>query len=283
MGYMHIENLYREQEILQQERCFALEKIHGTSTHVAWQGGALRFHAGGVSHDQFAALFPADLASRFAGLPDLTIYGEGCGGKCMKMSHAYGKELRFIAFDVQIDGAWLSVPAAAQLVADVGLDFVAWEEGPCTVAWLDAQRDLPSSLAEKLGLGTQIREGVVVRPLLEMSDRRGKRLIVKHKRAEFAETATPREVDPARQMKLLESEAIAKEWATEMRLTHVLDKMGNPTDLARIPDVIAAMVEDVEREATGEIVPSKDARRAIGSRTALMFKKRVTDSLRSPA
>ncbi len=45
--------------------------------------------------------------------------------------------------------------------------------------------------------------------------------------------------------------------------------------------VIAAMVEDVLREAAGEIVDSKDARRAIGALTAKLFKKRFTDALQN--
>ena len=30
MGYMHIDNLYKDQRILQFKECYALEKIHGT-------------------------------------------------------------------------------------------------------------------------------------------------------------------------------------------------------------------------------------------------------------
>ena len=41
MGYRHIENLYRPraQTILLFRECYALEKIHGTSAHVAWRDG----------------------------------------------------------------------------------------------------------------------------------------------------------------------------------------------------------------------------------------------------
>jgi hypothetical protein len=30
MGYLHIDNLYKSQDILLFKRCYALEKIHGT-------------------------------------------------------------------------------------------------------------------------------------------------------------------------------------------------------------------------------------------------------------
>lgn len=37
MGYMHIDNLYKNQDMLIFRECYALEKIHGTSAHVSWK------------------------------------------------------------------------------------------------------------------------------------------------------------------------------------------------------------------------------------------------------
>ena len=53
MAYMHIDNLYKAQEILAFKECYALEKIHGTSAHIYWSGETLRLFAGGVSHEGF--------------------------------------------------------------------------------------------------------------------------------------------------------------------------------------------------------------------------------------
>jgi hypothetical protein len=44
-----------------------------------------------------------------------------------------------------------------------------------------------------------------------------------------------------------------------------------------------AMLEDVLREAAGEIVDSKDARRAISTATAKLFKKSFEDALKERA
>lgn len=41
MGYQHIPNLYKEQAILAQSECYALEKIHGTSAHIKFKAGSL--------------------------------------------------------------------------------------------------------------------------------------------------------------------------------------------------------------------------------------------------
>lgn len=64
-----------------------------------------------------------------------------------------------------------------------------------------------------------------------------------------------------------------------MRLQHVLDKLPHATGMEQTRDVIFAMLEDVEREANGEIVFSQDAKKSIGTRTATLFKQRFKDSL----
>ena len=37
MGYLHIDNLYKNQDILMFKECYAMEKIHGTSAHVSFK------------------------------------------------------------------------------------------------------------------------------------------------------------------------------------------------------------------------------------------------------
>jgi hypothetical protein len=43
--------------------------------------------------------------------------------------------------------------------------------------------------------------------------------------------------------------------------------------------VISAMVEDVYREAKGEIIESREVTKAIGSKTAMLFKRQFEKSL----
>jgi len=145
---------------------------------------------------------------------------------------------------------------------------------PTIVEDLDARERVVAELRQRLKLDKP-REGVVLRPLIEVVKNNGERIIAKHKGAAFSETKTPREVDPAKLAMLEAAEAIAEEWVTEMRLTHVLDRLGNPTDLRETGKVIAAMVEDVTREGSEEFVDSKDARKAIGKKAATMLKARV--------
>lgn len=283
MGYMHIENLYRPaaQNILLFREVYALEKVHGTSAHVAWNGSEVRFSSGGEKHERFAALFDAGkLAAAFRGMGHLSVvvYGEAYGGSQQGQSWRYGKSLRFVAFDVKIGDTWLAVPSAHQLATEtLGLEFVHFAKVSTDLVTLDAERDAPSEQARRNGVeGDQPREGVVLRPPFECRLNNGERIIAKHKRDEERETKTPRPVvDPAKLAVLTEAEAIAEEWVTPTRLRHVLDKMPGGVGMEATRDVIAAMTEDVLREGAGEFADSRDARAAIGRRTAQIFKAHI--------
>ena len=61
-----------------------------------------------------------------------------------------------------------------------------------------------------------------------------------------------------------------------MRLKHVLDKLGYPNSLKDIPYVIKAMVNDIQIESEGEVVWSKAAEKAIGTKTVMVYKKHIS-------
>lgn len=288
MGYLHIDNLYKNQTIRLFRECYALEKVHGTSAHVRWSKGALTFYAGGEKHENFVALFDgAALTGAFQklGRDEVIVYGEAYGGKQQGMRHTYGDKLCFIAFDVKIDDAWLNVPSMDRLVAGLGLEVVPWRKVSTDLEPLDAERDLPSEVAVRRGITEpREREGVILRPLIEMTLNNGERVIVKHKGDKFRETAKPRPVVDADKLAVLtQAQEIADEWVTAERLRHVLGKIeidGKVADMSMTPVVIAAMIEDIYREGRGEIVESKETRMAIGTSTAKLFKAELSSRLR---
>ena len=289
MGYLHIDNLYKAQEILEFRNCYALEKIHGTSAHLRWADGGLGFFSGGVSYDSFVALFDQEalatkLTERFDNLYPVIIYGEAYGGKCQGMSKTYGTALKFIVFDVKVGDWWLSVPEAADLTKSLGLEFVDYALVPTDLPSLDAERDKSSVQAVRNGiLEPQLREGVVLRPPFEVMATNGDRIIAKHKRAEFAERGRPKvELDPTKREVLEAADSIAAEWVTPMRLDHVINTVvsardSKAVDMSDTPLIIKAMTEDILREASGEIVDSKEARKAIGQLTVKLFKRRIQE------
>jgi hypothetical protein len=239
---------------------------------------------------------------------EITVYGEAYGGSQQGMSHTYGKSLKFIGFDVQVGEVWLSVPDAEDVAKKLGLDFVPYTKislvksvSKCIqdtlvltsvetdLSQIDAERDKPSVQAVRNAtralLANEItqeefetfknkpREGVVLRPLVEFTTNNGARVICKHKGDAFKETATPRPVvDPSKMVVLEEANAVANEWVTNERLSHVLDKLPNPYDMKLIPQLISTMVEDVYREGKGEFVESDAVKKAIGKKSVELFK-----------
>jgi hypothetical protein len=291
MGYLHIDNLYKNQTILQFKSCWVLEKVHGTSAHVSWKAeiDKLNFSAGGESHTKFVALFQQPiLLEKFKSLPyqTVTVFGEAYGGKQQGMKHVYGDELHFIVFDVYADSMWMDVPTMAKIAAHLGLEVVPYQLSSTDLLELNEHRDTPSEVAKRRGMGEdKPREGIVLRPPFEVELQDGTRLIAKHKGEAFAEMATPRTVDdPAKLTVLVGADAIALEWVTPMRLEHVMQQLredDKPLVIQDTPKVIRAMLEDVHREAAGEFVPSKAADAAISRTAAKLFKQHLNSLIRT--
>lgn len=287
MGYLHIDNLYKSQEILLFKECYALEKIHGTSSHIGWrfQNKQIHFFAGGESHEKFLALFDQTfLKAKFQEIfpdVDVTIYGEAYGGKQQGMSHTYGKELKFIGFDVQVGELWLNVPNAEDVCKKFNIEFVHYDKIEVNLDNLNAYRDAPSVQAVRNGCGDdKKREGIVLRPLIEMRLNNGERVICKYKPDEQMENKTKREVSPE-QLKVLEdAKAIAEEWVVELRLVHVLQKFPNDVNMESVGNIIKAMIEDVYREGKNEIIESKAVEKAIGKKTVELFKRKLQNNLK---
>ena len=295
MGYMKIPNLYKEQTILELGECFAMEKIHGTSAHIKFKDGKLSFFSGGETHARFVLLFNHDyLKTAFASFAqgEIIVFGEAYGGKQQGMRETYGDELKFVVFDVKFNDTWLTVPHAAAAAVMLKLEFVDYVKIKTTMDEINAQRDRDSAQAIRNGVGAgKRREGVVLRPLEELVDSLGNRIIVKHKNAEFCETKTVREVSPDKKKVMEEAHAIAEEWVTPMRLQHVLDRAKSlmngmkgvelsPLDMKDTKEIIGMMVDDIKTEAKGEIIESRDAMNAIGRRTAHLYHEWLESQLK---
>jgi hypothetical protein len=299
LGFMHIDNLSKNRAILQFREAFALEKIDGTSAHVFFSRtelntGSIRFFSGGAKHDQFVALFDQDdLVRRFleTGFQRITVYGEAYGGKIQGMSATYGPNLKFVAFDVKharADGdRWLDVPTAEGVMKALGLEFVAYERTSTDLAALDTQRDLPSRQAKRNGiLEDKIAEGVILRPIHEFLMPDGSRVITKHKRPEFSERKSKADAssDPVKLAVLDAADKVAEEFVTPMRLNHVLGKMPLAgLTVENTKEVIGRMAEDIRREGAGEFEYNQNVAKAIGRKTAAMYKEWLEEQFRREA
>lgn len=294
MGYMHIDNLYKDTTILTDfKECYAMEKIHGTSAHVRYRdtcqfsdGSNMNFFSGGQKMATFLGCFNQEAlleAFKALGHSDVTVYGEAYGGNMQGMAHTYGNVAKFIAFDVMIKKddreIWLDVPSAEKVCQALGLEFVHYTRIPCTIEAMDAERDADSVQAVRNGVGPgKIREGVVLRPTIEVMRNNDHRIMAKHKRAEFRETKTEKEVNPEKVAAKMGAAAAAIEWATETRLEHVLDKLvaeGEALDMPLTPKVLSAMVSDVKRESDGLLAWTDDIGKAIATEARRMYHAKI--------
>jgi hypothetical protein len=289
MGYLDIDNLYKNQDILMFKECYAMEKIHGTSAHILLKIRnsvvEIIFFSGGEKHENFIKLFDKDAieakAKELFPWPetDVFIYGEAYGAKCQGMSATYGKELKFIVFDVRVGGSWLNVPSAEDVAKHFKLEFVWYDKVSTDIESLDKVRIRFSEQAKRNGCGDdKMQEGVVLRPLIELKKNNGERIIAKYKNDAFSETRSPRKVGELPQL-LQDANKIADEWVTEMRLTHVLDAHPD-ANIENTKEIIEAMIADVLKESKDEIVNSTDVKRSISRATAVMFKRRLQMQLK---
>lgn len=285
MAYLHIQNLYKNQTILLFKECYAMEKIHGTSAHIGWkfEQKKVRFFTG-ENHPLFVSLFNEEfLIKKFEEIfPDqnVVIFGEHYAGKCQGMSHTYGKQSKFVGFDVKVGDYWLNVPNAEDVCKQFDIEFVDYVKIEVNLENLTAERDKPSVQAVRNGIiEPKKREGIVCRPLIEMRTNNGDRVICKYKPDEEMETKTKREVSPEQLKILSDAKEIAEEWVTNKRLEHVLQKFPADVNMEAMGDVIKAMIEDVYREGKDEIVESKEVGKAIGGMTVKLFKQKLQSKL----
>jgi hypothetical protein len=261
------------------KECYVSEKIHGTSAHIRWDNGNLHFFSGGSSQAIFISLFDQKALTDMAhsiDVPKWVIYGEAYGGKCQGMRNTYGNDLKFVAFEAKIGDMWLDTHKAKKFVDTFGLDFVWYTKCDTHIDTLNKYRDQPSKQAEKVGMGSDKKsEGIVIRPLLEMTKNDGGRIMAKHKAEEFGETKTPRVVTDQELRILTQINEIVEEWVTENRLSNILSHIEKELEIQDIPVLMNLMIEDVLREGEGELVKSRELTKAISREVAMMVKRRL--------
>jgi hypothetical protein len=260
--------------------------VHNSSAHIGWkfETKQVRFFTG-ENHELFLSLFDKNfLIKKFEEIfpdQDVVIFGEHYGGKCQGMSHTYGKVSKFIGFDVKVGNVWLNVPNAEDVCDNFNIEFVHYDKIEVNLDNLNKYRDNPSVQAYRNGCGNdKKREGIVLRPFIEMRTNNGERVICKYKPDEEMETKTKREVSPEQLKILSDAKEIAEEWTTNKRLEHVLQKFPADVGMESMGDIIKAMIEDIYREGKDEIVESKAVGKAIGKQTVTLFKQKLQNKLK---
>ena len=168
------------------------EKIDGTNIRVHWDGHKVTF--GGRTeraqipvklvaflNETFGGETNAQLFEQKFGETEVTLYGEGYGPG-IQNGGAYRSDVSFILFDALIGDIWLRRDSVEDIAATFGIDAVP----VLGIGTLDEAIAIVKD-APKSTIGTAPMEGIVARPLVEVLDRCGKRVIVKIKVRDFKE------------------------------------------------------------------------------------------------
>lgn len=166
------------------------EKIDGTNIRIHWNGHKVEF-AGRTDRAQipnhlmdylittFGSMEAEEMFEQKFGENDVILFGEGYGAK-IQNGGAYRSDVSFILFDIQIGDTWLKRDSVEDIATAFGIDIVPIIFVGDIKKAVDFVKTKPKST-----IGTANMEGVVGRPLIEMKDRFGKRVIVKIKACDF--------------------------------------------------------------------------------------------------
>lgn len=121
--------------------------------------------------------------------PDVVLYGEGYGAKVQKGGGNYITDgCDFVLFDVRVGGWWLRRDGVEDVADKLGLTVVP-ALGKGTLA--DAVAMTREGFASVRWPGVASAEGLVLRPEVELFDRRGARVITKIKHKDFPASSQP--------------------------------------------------------------------------------------------
>lgn len=166
------------------------EKIDGTNIQIRWDGhkvwyGGRTERASIPSHlmNKLIELFGSNdteqLFEQKFGETEVILYGEGYGAKIQR-GESYRKDVSFILFDVLIGNIWLKRESVEDIARAFAIDVVPIVLIGTLQDAVDFVKTHPKST-----IGTANMEGVVGRPMVELKDRTGKRVIVKVKVKDF--------------------------------------------------------------------------------------------------
>ena len=171
---------------------YCTEKIDGTNIRVIWDGAEVAFKgksdkASIPPHllEQLTETFPAPKMYKVFGVPEspMCLYGEGYGVKIQKGGNYMSDRVGFILFDVKIGVWWLKRWDIEGIADNLNVPIVPLigvmrlEEAVRMV-----KEGFKSTIAENKNY---MAEGLVMKPIVELFNRRGERVITKIKHKDF--------------------------------------------------------------------------------------------------
>jgi hypothetical protein len=181
-----------EFELLKDIDWICTEKIDGTNIRIMWDGENVRF-GGKTDNAQIPTILISSLQDTFtnekmkACFPDadnVCLYGEGYGKKIQKGGNYLPDRADFILFDVKVGDWWLNRDANEDVASKLEIEVV-----PIIGIWkLEkaiefVKQGFKSTIADNK---EYIAEGLIMKPITELFNRKGERVISKIKYKDFA-------------------------------------------------------------------------------------------------
>lgn len=180
-------------EFLKDNQWICTEKIDGTNIGIVWDGHRVSYQ-GRTENAQIPAHLVTKLIELFGGpvneeifeqkfgeMP-VILFGEGYGVKIQK-GGSYRSDVSFILFDVYLPEKhlWLKRDAVEDIAKTFGIDVVPIIFKGTLDDAVKYVKGKPKST-----IGTANMEGLVCRPVVDVLDRMGRRVIVKVKVKDFS-------------------------------------------------------------------------------------------------
>lgn len=189
-----IEGKFRNEavEFLANNKWAFTEKIDGTNIRIYWDSHKITFggrteraqipsHLLNKLSDMFLNNETEELFEQKFGDREVILFGEGYGVK-IQNGGAYRSDVGFILFDVMIGDNYQSRESVEDIAKCFNLEIVPIIMYGTIQEAVDFVKTKPNST-----IGTAKMEGLVGRPVIEMRDRCGNRMIVKIKVCDFKE------------------------------------------------------------------------------------------------
>ena len=171
------------------------EKVDGTNIRVHWDGHKVEF--GGRTdkaqipgpllnklNEMFMTTEAEELFEQTWGDKDVILFGEGYGPK-IQNGGDYRSDVSFILFDVLVGDNYQEREWVEETAQMFNIDVVPIVLTGTIQDGIDYVMKHPRST-----MGTAMMEGIVGRPMIELRDRRGERVIVKIKWEDFKHFTT---------------------------------------------------------------------------------------------
>ena len=171
------------------------EKIDGTNIRIHWDGHKVEFggrtdraqipgHLLSKLNEMFMTTEAEELFEQTWGDKDVILFGEGYGPK-IQNGGEYRSDVSFILFDVLVGDNYQEREWVEETAQMFNIDVVPIVLTGTIQDGIDYVMKHPRST-----MGTAMMEGIVGRPMIELRDRRGERVIVKIKWEDFKHFTT---------------------------------------------------------------------------------------------